>query len=47
MGEAAGRADDRHVAHLATTLSATVVFYAGVTRGALVVARTLEYLVRR
>ena len=47
MGEAPGRADDRHMAHLATSLSVTVVFYAGATRGALVVARTLELLVRR
>jgi hypothetical protein len=47
MSEAVARADDPRMAHLATTLSATVVFYAGVTRGALVVARTLEYLVRR
>jgi hypothetical protein len=47
MGEARGGDDDRHVAHLATLLAATLVVYAGVTRGALVVARTLEYLVRR
>ena len=47
MGEARRRDDDRLMAHLATSLSVTVVFYAGVTRGALVVARTLELLVRR
>jgi len=47
MGEARSRDDDGLMAHLATLLSATLLFYAGVTRGALVVARTLEYLVRR
>jgi hypothetical protein len=47
MGEVGGDADDPAMAHLATSLSVTLVFYAGVTRGALVVARTLEYLVRR
>lgn len=47
MSEAPARVDDRLVTHLATALSATVVFYAAVTRGSLAVARSLEYLVRR
>jgi hypothetical protein len=47
MGEVGRDADDARVAHLATSLSVTLVFYAGVTRGALMVARSLEYLVRR
>lgn len=47
MSEVIRTADDRRVAHLATSLAATVVLYAAVTRGSLVVARSLEYLARR
>lgn len=35
------------MAHLATSLSITIVFYTAVTRGSLVVARGLQYLARR
>jgi hypothetical protein len=35
------------MAHLATLVSATVLFYAAVTRGSLVVARGLAYLTRK
>lgn len=47
MSEVDAAADEPFVAHLATSLSVTVVFYATVTRGSLVVARGLEHLVRR
>jgi len=33
--------------HLATALSATILFYTAVTRGALAVARGLEYVTRK
>jgi hypothetical protein len=47
MSEAATEAENASVAHLATLLSATVLFYAAVTRGSLVVARGLEFAFRR
>jgi len=47
MCEVAAEADDASVAHLMTSLSATVVFYAAVTRGALVVAWALSRASRK
>lgn len=41
------RADVRTVTHLVNVLAATFLFYAAVTRGALVVARVLEKTVPR
>jgi hypothetical protein len=46
MGEAAAPAEDVSVAHLLTLLSATVLFYATVTRGALAFAWMLGRIVR-
>ena len=38
--------DPRTVAHLMTLLSGCVLIYAGVTRGALLIARVLERVAR-
>jgi hypothetical protein len=49
MGEAARSSDDQWAAmvHLSNILSATVLFYAAVTRGALTVAWALGRLTRK
>jgi hypothetical protein len=46
MSQAATPAEDRRMAHLLTLFSATVVFYAGVTRGALAFAWALGRIAR-
>lgn len=47
MSEVGRGADHPTMAHLVTSLSVTVVFYAAVTRGSLVVARGLTYVFRK
>ena len=46
MDQARATADDMCMAHLLTTLSVTVLFYAAVTRGGLAFAWALGRLVR-
>jgi len=46
MNQAPAVVDDMRMAHLLTLLSATVLFYAAVTRGALAFAWALSRLVR-
>jgi len=46
MSQAVPPAEDRRMAHLLTLFSATVVFYAAVTRGALAFAWALGRIVR-
>ena len=46
MNEAPAVVDDTYMAHTLTLLSATVLFYAAVTRGALAFAWALGRLVR-
>ena len=46
MSQAPRPSDDCRMAHLLTLLSATVLFYASVTRGALAFAWALGRLVR-
>jgi len=46
MNQAAAMADDRRMAHLMTLLSATLLFYVSVTRGALAFAWALGRIVR-
>ena len=46
MGQAATLAEDMHMAHLLTLFSATVLFYAAVTRGALAFAWALGRIAR-
>jgi hypothetical protein len=46
MSQASAVVDDTRMAHLLTVLSATVLFYTAVTRGALAFAWALGRLVR-
>ncbi len=46
MSQAPAMVDDRRMAHLVTLLSATLLFYVSVTRGALAFAWALGRIVR-
>lgn len=46
MNQAAAAVEDTHMAHLLTLLSATLLFYVSVTRGALAFAWALGRIVR-
>jgi hypothetical protein len=46
MSQAAAMVDDKRMAHLLTLLSATLLFYVSVTRGALAFAWALGRIVR-